>query len=266
MDPVNDPKTALRRPTRLGPWIAVAAALVAAGAWWLWRGSSAPEPPAPAPVASAPAAPAAQAPDGPAPTIEEGNVRALLEGVSKDRTFHRWLAQGDLVSRWVTLTDNLAEGVTPRAQLRFLAPREGFSAVERGGTLVASPRSYKRYDAFADVVATVDARALAGVYRTLHPVLEGAYRLLGYPGASLDAVTARALRRIENARVVEGEVALERRPHFLVYADPALERLPEVEKHLLRMGPRNTRILQAKARELDEALGLPAAVETATRR
>ena len=30
-----------------------------------------------------------------------------------------------------------------------------------------------------------------------------------------------------------------------------------VEKHLLRMGPRNTRLVQAKARELLDALGLP---------
>jgi hypothetical protein len=32
-----------------------------------------------------------------------------------------------------------------------------------------------------------------------------------------------------------------------------------VEKQLLRMGPFNTRKVQAKARELREALGLPAA-------
>jgi len=30
-----------------------------------------------------------------------------------------------------------------------------------------------------------------------------------------------------------------------------------VEKHLVRMGPRNGRIVQAKARELLAALGLP---------
>ena len=33
---------------------------------------------------------------------------------------------------------------------------------------------------------------------------------------------------------------------------------PAVEKHLLRMGPRNTRRIQAKARALLEALQLPA--------
>jgi hypothetical protein len=43
------------------------------------------------------------------------------------------------------------------------------------------------------------------------------------------------------------------------FADPKLESLGEVEKHLLRMGPRNAGVVQGKARELLAALGLPAA-------
>ena len=43
------------------------------------------------------------------------------------------------------------------------------------------------------------------------------------------------------------------------FADPALEERGDVDKHVLRLGPRNARIVQAKARELREALGLPAA-------
>jgi hypothetical protein len=38
------------------------------------------------------------------------------------------------------------------------------------------------------------------------------------------------------------------------YADPALEALGPVEKHLLRMGPRNARLVQGKAKALREAL------------
>jgi hypothetical protein len=47
------------------------------------------------------------------------------------------------------------------------------------------------------------------------------------------------------------------REGLFVYEDERLERAGAVEKHLLRMGPRNTRLVQAKARELLEALGLP---------
>jgi Protein of unknown function (DUF3014) len=44
------------------------------------------------------------------------------------------------------------------------------------------------------------------------------------------------------------------------YADPALERLGDVDKQILRMGPRNARILQEKAREISRALGFAPAV------
>ena len=161
----------------------------------------------------------------------------------------------------MVVTDNLAEGVSPRRQLEFLAPPHPFTAAASGDRMVIAPESYARFDGFAATVATVDAHALASAYRALHPVIEAAYRALGYPGASLDRVTARALRRIAAAPVADGPVAIVRTapggPYLL--ADAGLERLPAVEKQLLRMGPRNTRLLQAKARELLRALRLDGA-------
>ncbi len=52
------------------------------------------------------------------------------------------------------------------------------------------------------------------------------------------------------------EPALSKQGNVYTYADPKLEALGPVEKHLLRMGPRNTKLIQAKARELAAALDL----------
>jgi len=103
----------------------------------------------------------------------------------------------------------------------------------------------------------VNAPALAGVYRELHGVLEAAYRGLGYPEASLDRVTDRALRRIE-AAPPSAEVEVVAEGALYTFADPRLENLGQVEKQLLRMGPRNMRLVQAKAREIRDALGFTA--------
>ena len=40
------------------------------------------------------------------------------------------------------------------------------------------------------------------------------------------------------------------------FADEKLESQGAIEKHLLRMGPRNTRLIQQKAREIAAALEL----------
>ncbi|MGC3996485.1 MAG: DUF3014 domain-containing protein [Anaeromyxobacter sp.] len=264
MEPMETgPRTTLRRPGKL-PWViggvAVAAAVVALVVWWVGR--QAPAVPDLQPVAgSGPAEIGAGAPAQEPPalaTASDADVRGLLEPASQDPLYRQWLASGDLLRKAAVVADNLGEGVSPRRELAFLAPSKAFSVVQRDGKTVIDPGAYARYDAFGDAVASVDPRALGSAYRSLKRVLEGAYRKLGYPQASIDAVVGRALRRIERAPVRDGDLAVVDEGGVYLYEDPALERLPEAEKHLLRMGPRNTRLLQAKARELREAMGLGA--------
>ncbi len=242
-----------------GDWLMVLVALAVlggGGAWWWFHREAVPPPPsmaAPAPVVPAPAA------VEPVKPVTADRLRDLLEAVSVSAVFRSWLAQGDVIERWAVVTDNLAEGVSPRARLRFLAPRAGFTTARRGDKRVISAASYARYDLFAEAVGSVDVAAAVRAYRELHGVVEAAYRALGYPEGSIDRVTAAALKRLAAAPARDGEVFVEAGGTgpgtIYLYTAPELERLGPVEKHLLRMGPRNTRIIQAKARQLERALG-----------
>lgn len=258
----DDTEVPEKRSLSKGEWAAVVVAvLVVAGAAWVWVRRPADAGPKLQAAAEAPAATgaAAAAPDAPVAPVSDDEARATLGGVSSDSAFKRWLAAADdLVRRWVVVTDNLDHGESPRKVLEAAGPKEPFLVTQRGGKTFVSARSYARYDEFAGAVASVDVKAMAAVYRKLHPALEAAYRALGYPGGSLDGATARALRRIEGAPVVEGEVELTPDRGVYLYANPKLEELRHVEKHLLRMGPKNERAIQAKAKELREALGLGA--------
>jgi hypothetical protein len=254
------PRSNLERRRLGGPEgiaLLLSAVILGALGWW-WTHREAPPPPAPEPVATAPA------PEAPPPApivapVAPEQARPLVEDVSSDADFRRWTAEGDLVQRWVVVTDNLAEGVSPRRVLDFLVPEKPFAVDTRGEKKVIAPAAYARYDRLADVVRSGDARAAAKLYRALRGPLEAAYRALGYPAAKLDDVTARALRRLEGAPVRDGDIEVVPVGGTWAFADPALEELGEIDKHLLRLGPRNARVVQAKARELREALGLPAA-------
>jgi len=251
------PRTELRRTSR-APWIILLGVVIAGGgALWLWLRRPTPRAPSSAqPAAEAvPAVPSAP----PAALASPASARSLLASISQHLLYRRALMEDDFMRRCAVVTDNLAEGVSPRAQLGFLAPAAPFTVAERGGRSVIATASYQRYDGFGDAIASVDAQALAAAYRGVHPVLEAAYRALGYPGASLDEVAAKALRRVGASPVMEGEVAVERQAATYVFADPRLESKGAVEKHLLRMGPRNTRLVQGKAREIMQALGFPEA-------
>jgi hypothetical protein len=251
------PRSNLRR-SRV-PLLLLALALAGAATFWFVQRQSPPPPaaaPAPGPAAAAPAEPAAPEASAPAPVLDAAGIRSLLESLSPDATFRRWLAAGDAVRRWAIVTDNLAEGSSPRRELALFAPSKPFSVVPDRGALVIAPESYRRYDRFADAIAAVDAHTAASVYRALRGPLGAAYRALGYPDRSFDRVTAKALDRLERAPVRDTAVQIVDEGGIYVFAERDLERAGAVEKHLLRMGPRNTRLVQAKAKEIREALGL----------
>lgn len=263
--PEQPPRTNLSASGGRARWIVPLVLALALGGYalsrWLSPGES-PPPEQPAPVAAPePAAPStvAAAPEEPPATAAE--APALLERASAHPLFRRGLALPDLVRRWAVLTENLAQGDSPRKELSFLAPRGNFAVVRRGDGLAAAPEGWARYDELAAAVSSVDARAVASAYRRLHVVLEAAYQALGYRPGALDAATARALRRLADAPLAAEDTRLVLAEGVYVYADQKLEQLPEVEKHLLRMGPRNEGLVQAKARELLAALGLPAAAK-----
>jgi hypothetical protein len=244
-----------KRSLSRGEWAAVilAVVVVAVAAWVLLRK---PEPPAQPQQPAAIAAPPPQD-EAPVAPVNDADARAELEKLGSDPAYRRWLAQADdLVGRWAVVTDNLDRGESPRKALELLAPKGSFQVVQRGAKSYVAAASYARYDEFAAAVDSIDVGALAGVYRTLRPALQAAYRALGYPGGSLDAATARALRRLEATPVAEGDVEVVPDGGVFLYADPKLEGLSPVEKHLLRMGPKNVRLIQAKASAVRQALGL----------
>jgi hypothetical protein len=212
----------------------------------------------PVPPATAPATPVpAPTPAVALPALDEsdGFVRGIAQALSSHPELARWLAQASLVRRLTAVVDNVASGESPRPHLEFLAPKRRFKAQRRPARqIVPDPAGFAGYDLFADAVASVDAGAAATAYRTLAPLFEAAYVELGHPGGGFAAALERAIQALLAVPVLRQDVALV--PHAIGfrYADPELEALTPAQKQLLRIGPRNVRIVQGKLRELRAAL------------
>jgi Protein of unknown function (DUF3014) len=185
-------------------------------------------------------------------------VRELLGALSVRPELTAWLATDGLVRNFVAGVDSVANGATPSAQLRALAPARPFTAEPRGDRFVIAARSYQRYDGVAETAAALDANGLARAYSTLRPRLEEAYRDLGYPDGRLDAAMERAIKRLLDTPLVEGPIEVAPAPVLYQFVDPRIEGLSSAQKQLVRMGPRNQRIIQDKLREVAGALGIPA--------
>lgn len=195
-------------------------------------------------------------PQRPLPALKESDafVRSVVRELSSHPKLAAWLVPDDLVRRLVVVVDNIARDESPRSHLAHLEPEDGFETTYRDGELVIAPESYKRYDLIAEVVASFDAAALVELLTELRPLLDTAYRELGYPQGGFEQTLKKAIDRVLAVQVPDGTIELERRVKGFRFADPRLEELGPVAKQLLRMGPLNARSVQAKLRAVRTAL------------
>lgn len=264
-----EPSPALpQEETGSGIWAVIAAAvavLAAAGAYYWYQREPAQAPTRTPAAQSRGTAPAQRGPgepgeDIPLPPLDESDdvVRQLVRRLSAHPTVAAWLTTDGLIRNFTVVTVNIANGGHPEKHLRKLAPSEAFLTRGTEGKQAIDPRSYARYDDFADAVSAVDARGAARLYATLKPRIEEAYAELGEPAASFDDVLERAIVQLLRVPVVQDPIALTPKPMSYAYANPQLEALTPPQKHLLRMGSKNVAMIQAKLREIAGYLGIPA--------
>ena len=243
--------------TPLSPWpvIAIVALLiVAAVAFFVTRH------PRGEPAVSAPAAVARPATPPPTvftprdtdttlPPLAESDpaVRDIVGRLSQHPIVTKWLSGTQLLRSAAGVIAGVAEGKSPAAQLRLLAPSGEFTVRSAGGRTVIDPVSYRRYDAIAAAIDGVDPAAAARVYATLAPRLDEAFKELGLTG-TLDETVQRAAHQVLTAPAVDGDIPVVQTGAVYAYADSGLEDLSPVAKLLVRMGPENVRRIQAKVR------------------
>lgn len=256
----NTPKLAV------GIFAALVILVAAVALIWLFAGREAAEPPVEVAVTPVPT-------PEPTPSLEQRlserlkgvtlstsdeAIRQLAAGLSARPEVAVWLANEDLVRRFVASVDSVADGRSPSQQVEFLRPSTQFRAVKRGDRLVVDPASYQRYDALAAVVASLDTDGTVALLRELEPLVDDAYAEIAPSGASFDDRLVAAIDHLLAVPVVDGDVELEQKVMTFSYADPRYENLSSAQRQLLRMGPDNVRKVQAKLREIKAAITLGA--------
>lgn len=181
-------------------------------------------------------------------------IRQLAASLSARPELVSWMANEDLVRRFVASVNSIAEGKSPNQQVEFLRPSTPFAAEARGDATYVDPASYRRYDALADVIASLDTEGTVVLLHELEPLIDDAYAEIAPPGASFDDRLVAAIDELLAVPVVEGDVELQQKVVTYAYADPRLENLSAAQRQLLRMGPDNVRKIQAKLREIKAAI------------
>jgi hypothetical protein len=249
--------------------VAAAVVVVAAGTWYYLHNRHATAPNAPVAAQPAPAeAPPEAAIEHPLPQVPgdaaKGPLPALADsdaslsdalgqvvGVSAVKEY---LNPDSIIRHLVVTVDNL-----PRQKVavdkRPLGPVAG-SFMANGDELHATldPQNYARYQPLVAVAAKIDVRQLVGVYVRFYPLFQQAYQNLGYPNGYFNDRLVQVIDNLLATPQPAEPIELVRPNVMYLFADPSVEARPAGQKLLIRMGPENAAVIEAKLKELRTAI------------
>jgi hypothetical protein len=116
------------------------------------------------------------------------------------------------------------------------------------------PANYQRYTPYVELLEAVDPAQLAAAVRRWQPLLEEAFRQLGYPEGNFDQRLRSVIDEALAAPEPRQPIRLVKPEAYYLYADPELESLTAGQKALLRMGPENAARVKARLAAFREAL------------
>lgn len=216
-----------------------------------------PETVEPEPVRPVYEAPKVEPQEEPLPALSESDnaVLAAFNKLSADAA--KLIVPEEAIRKFVRAVNAMEEGKVVHEYRPLVSPAPPFQ-VERQGTMPDEQvqqyrllsENYKRYDKYVATFAMLDTDALVATYKRFYPLLEEAYREMGLKKGNFHTVMLGAIDNLLAAPVKDGDVLLVRPKVFYQYADPELEKLPATHKLLMRMGPDNTRSLQASLKTL----------------
>jgi hypothetical protein len=268
----TDPEESFRNKVIWAAAGVVAAALIGVGIYYRMRGprpaptATAPVPrmaaqPAPTPLPSSTTQAAAvqhpipaqsatpRTPPLPPLNHSDAMVVGALNRLIGHPAVARFLVPKNVIRRIVVTVDNLPRAKVS-AHLRPIKPTPGKTLVDRqGGITTLSARNFARYTPFVAVVSRINVKALARLYFRLYPLFQQAYQSLGYPHKYFNDRLVQAIDSMLATPAVSGPIDLVRPHVFWQFSNPRLQGLPAGQKLLIRMGPRNAAVIEAKLRQ-----------------
>jgi hypothetical protein len=250
-------------------WIKVAGSLVAlvavaaglyAGLRWLLDNRTRPSPP-PVAVVAPPTVQERTAPGGRAPApqhrVEEvrtatlptlGNSdAALLEEISRLTIGHglmQWLLPSQVVRHIVATVDALPRRQVPVQVLPTRPVPGSFMVAQHGDETVIGTKNGERYLPYVRLLASVDPKAAASLYRRFYPLFQQAYRELGYPTGYFNDRLVEAIDDVLATPDAPPPLRVEAPSAMWRYVDPDLEALSAGQKILLRIGQPNAQVVR----------------------
>jgi hypothetical protein len=181
-------------------------------------------------------------------------AREIIESVNGGKALAQFVAGDYIVERAVAIIDALRRGEVPYKLLPVSRPSKPFLISDDGLRVTMDPSNFNRYDVFAQWVNGIDVLAIVELLNEYEQIATEALSRMGVGDFDIRSAVLAATTEILATPIAPESAELMKREANWVYMDPELEALSSLQKQVLRMGPRNSEIIQAKARELRGAV------------
>jgi hypothetical protein len=167
----------------------------------------------------------------------------------------------DMIRRFVVFTDNFAQGLLAYEHSPFVKPNERMSLDEtktvEGQTAVWAwdNKTSQRFNVYVDLLRSVNSTTLVNSYFEAKPLINEAYRELGYEG-DFTVVLQDAINRVLDMEIPNTPMNLTRTSVMYKYNNAELEALADSDKFLLRIGKENLLIIKSLLLEINEKLAV----------
>lgn len=191
------------------------------------------------------------------PDLEDSDnlFRDELSHVSTDLS--NWFGTKGVIKKYIVLINDISQNQIVFKHRDFLSPPGEIIVKGSSQGLYLTEDSYRRYDNLANAISAIDVDKGLELYLLFKPLFNTVYKGFSYPADyQLEDIFLKAAANIINAPIIEDKIALVRHSVNYSYADKKLESLNNVKKQMIRMGPENTRKIQAKLRKLVQALAI----------
>lgn len=209
--------------------------------------------------------------ENPLPSLAESDdwLKIKLPEITWRKELLTLIIDEDMIRRFVVFTDNFAQGTVAYEHSPFVLPKKKFSpendsmTFQQDATNPTNPtkqstwqwneNSSKRFSLYVDLLRSMDSESLAQWYLEAKPLIDEAYRELGYEDDFTNTLQD-AITRVLDMELPKSSMALIQPSVMYKFANPQLEALPDTDKLLLRIGKDNLLVMKAVLLELHEKL------------
>lgn len=204
-------------------------------------------------IVEEPQAPATDAADQPSLDSSDAELTTSLKRAGAGE-LNQWLVQEHTLRKLVRAINALEEGKLVAQHRPVVQPPTAFKAERDGEHWRISEANFARYEPYIATLEQVGPERLKVLYQQYSPLLEQAYQELGVEKGSFEQVARGALQQIINAPQVDQAIELDSTSVAYHYTDEQLEKLPELHKLMIRMGPQNRERVRELAGQLLQEL------------